>query len=262
MTLLLDFLILLGLCYVAGLAAYFGLGWALIWLNARNPHRRIQKERRGEDRARVEIRQSVIALLPISACIAGGLFAQQQGWTLFAPLELSWASAIGMFAVSVVLYDAWFYWVHRLMHWRPLYKHHHWHHRSVAPTVWSNYSDGLLDGTLQQSYFFFAVLVLPIPPLVLIAHRIYDHINGQIGHSGFEYFAGWSARAPWPMVCTTFHDQHHELFDFNYGNFFSLWDRLMGTLHPGYDAKIRGMEAGDLPSATRPPRGAPAQAGE
>jgi sterol desaturase/sphingolipid hydroxylase (fatty acid hydroxylase superfamily) len=29
-----------------------------------------------------------------------------------------------------VLHDAWFYWTHRLLHWRPLYRHIHFeHHR-------------------------------------------------------------------------------------------------------------------------------------
>jgi sterol desaturase/sphingolipid hydroxylase (fatty acid hydroxylase superfamily) len=28
------------------------------------------------------------------------------------------------------LHDAWFYWTHRLLHWKPLYRHvHHLHHR-------------------------------------------------------------------------------------------------------------------------------------
>jgi sterol desaturase/sphingolipid hydroxylase (fatty acid hydroxylase superfamily) len=44
------------------------------------------------------------------------------------------------------------------------------------------------------------------------------------------------------MVCVTFHDQHHEHFDYNYANFFSFWDRLCGTIHPTYDetVKVRG----------------------
>jgi sterol desaturase/sphingolipid hydroxylase (fatty acid hydroxylase superfamily) len=29
-----------------------------------------------------------------------------------------------------VLHDAWFYWTHRALHWRPLYRAVHWeHHR-------------------------------------------------------------------------------------------------------------------------------------
>ena len=34
------------------------------------------------------------------------------------------------------LHDAWFYWTHRLLHWKPLYRHvHHLHHRYAPPPV-------------------------------------------------------------------------------------------------------------------------------
>lgn len=233
-----DLLLIWAAVYGATVAGYFGLGIALDALNRRNPARRIQQTRRGEDRARVEIMQSLKSLTVTCFCLAFGLWAQARGWGLFAPLELSVWSFVGMFAVSIVLFDAWFYWGHRLMHWRPLYRHHLWHHRSVAPTVWSNYSDTMVDALAMQSYYLIAPLVLPIPPAVLIAHRVYDHVNGMIGHSGFEYFADRTTRFPSPFVCTTFHDQHHEKFRYNYANFFSFWDRAMGTLHPGYDAKV------------------------
>jgi sterol desaturase/sphingolipid hydroxylase (fatty acid hydroxylase superfamily) len=228
--------------YTATVAGYFGLGFALEALNRRNPDRRIQPQRRGEDRARVEIAQSLKSLTVTCFCLAAGLWAQARGWTLLPPVELTIWTAVGAFAVSIVLFDAWFYWGHRLMHWRPLYRHHLWHHRSVAPTVWSNYSDSMIDAFAMQSYYLIAPLVLPIPAAVLVAHRVYDHVNGMIGHSGFEYFAGSGARFPSPFVCTTFHDQHHEKFGYNYANFFSVWDRLMGTLHPDYEARVRRFE--------------------
>lgn len=232
--------------YAVTVALYFGQGWLLLRINASRPERRIQKHRRGEDRARVEIVQSLKSLVVTCGCLAGGLWLQWMGWTLWAPLDLSLWSLVGMFALSVILYDAWFYWGHRLMHWGPLYRHHIWHHRSVAPTVWSNYSDSLPDAFAMQSYYLIAPLVLPIPPLVLILHRLWDHVNGQIGHSGFEYFADRTTRFPSPMVCVTFHDQHHEKFGYNYANFFSFWDRLCGTIHPDYDALVarRGGDGG------------------
>ena len=31
------------------------------------------------------------------------------------------------------LHDAWFYWTHRLLHWRPLYVHVHYIHHRRAP---------------------------------------------------------------------------------------------------------------------------------
>jgi len=254
----LDFLWITAALYAGHVAAYFGLGGVLAWWNARHPERRIQSGRRGEDRTRAEIGQSLKALVPICAMMGAGLALQRHGITLWEPAE-GWAAWLGMFALSVLLFDAWFYWAHRMMHWRPLYRFHRVHHRSLAPTVWSTYSDDPLDAVVHQGYLLIAPLVLPIPPSVLIAHRIYDHANGQIGHAGFEYFASPTARRPWPLVCTTFHDQHHELFNCNYGNFFSIWDRVMGTLHPGYDRKVGAMAAGAPPSPSRPGAARPAE---
>ncbi len=238
-----DLLWMWALVYVVTVAGYLGLGVALAAMNRRNPARRIQAARRGEDRARIEIIQSLKSLVVTCFCLAAGLWAQARGWGLFPPLEPSIVNLVAMFAVSIIAFDAWFYWGHRMMHWRPLYRHHLWHHRSVAPTVWSNYSDSLIDAFAMQSYYIFASLLLPIPAAVLVVHRAYDHINGMIGHSGFEYFAGPGARYPSPFVCTTFHDQHHEKFGYNYANFFSFWDRVMGTLHPDYESRVRGFEA-------------------
>ena len=247
-----HFAALFALIYGSHLLAYFGLGGALVWWNCRHPDRRIQKDRRGEERAWEEIRRSVLSLIPISALMAGGIWLPAHGYSLFVPLELTWLNAAIMFGVTMLLYDAWFYWAHRLMHWRPLYRFHRVHHGSLAPTVWSNYSDDPLDASVHEGFLLIAPLLLPIPPAVLIAHRLLDHINGQIGHAGFEYFAGPTARSPWPGLCTTFHDQHHELFRFNYGNYFSWWDRWMGTMHPSYDTRVRAMEAGGLPESSRP----------
>lgn len=250
-----SLLLLLGLwaaSYAAHLALYFGQGVLMVALNRRRPERRIQPARRGEERAREEILQSVKSLTVTSGCVAGGIWAQLAGVTLWpagAPGPLGF---LLLLALSAVLYDAWFYWGHRLMHTRALYRHHLPHHRSVAPTVWSNYSDTLPDAFAMQSYYLVAPMLLPIPPAVLALHRLLDHVNGQIGHSGFEYFAGPGARFPSPMVCTTFHDQHHEHFRYNYANFFSFWDRVCGTLHPDYDRRVRVAEG---PRAREPAEG-------
>lgn len=252
---LLTFLSIWAAVYVATVALYFAQGQLLVWINQRNPARRIQPGRRGEERARIEILQSLKSLTVTCFCLAGGIFVQIKGWTLWPAGDVSWLSGIGLFLVSIVLFDAWFYWGHRLMHTRALYRHHIWHHRSVAPTVWSNYSDTLPDAFAMQSYYLIIPMILPIPPVVLILHRLWDHINGQIGHSGFEYFADRSTRFPSPMVCVTFHDQHHEHFRYNYANFFSFWDRVCGTLHPGYDKTVEDFGPRDRDADKQPENG-------
>ncbi|WP_108662608.1 sterol desaturase family protein [Acuticoccus kandeliae] len=251
MTAIVEFLALWAAVYVVTFGLYIGFGALLQWFIHKSPERRIQKGRYGEKRKWKEIRQSAKSLTATCFCLAAGLFMQYKGWVLFPPLELSWWSVPLMFIVSIFAFDTWFYWAHRAMHWGPLYKFHAFHHRSVAPTVWSNYSDDLVDAFVMQSYYLWAPLILPIPAVVLIAHRLYDHFNGMIGHCGFEFAASDLTRIPSPMVCTLFHDQHHSKFKTNFANFFSFWDRAMGTIDKEYDTGVAHWTAANSRKATK-----------
>lgn len=250
MTLLIEFSTLLGLVLAGVVVVMLVVGGFFEILNARHPERRIQKDRINRRKWK-ELRQAPVSIVTLSACFAFGLFAQQQGWAL-VPLELSWWSGPLMLLVSVVLYDAWFYWVHRLLHSRPFYRFHALHHKSVAPTVWSNHHESFMEALLNQVYYALIVFILPIPWQVLILQKLYDQVSGMLGHAGFEHFASPAGRAPWPLASTAFHDQHHGAFRFNYGHTFSLWDRWMGTLHPRYDVTLKSFEpeheGGDRPT--------------
>jgi Delta7-sterol 5-desaturase len=235
-----DFLALWAVTLTGLLVLYFGFCGLFHWLNGVSPERRIQS-RPAKDQVTMEIRTSVVALVSIAGYVAGGLFIQAKGWAL-TPLPVTWWSVPVTFIASLVIYDAWFYWGHRLMHTKLLYRWHSHHHRSIVPSPWSNNSDTLVGAFVEQSYFLAAPFILPIPAAVLIAHKVYDQVTGIAGHAGHEYFASPSARAPWPMLCTTFHDQHHGHFNYNFANTFSWWDRMMGTIHPSYDAIVRKFE--------------------
>jgi sterol desaturase/sphingolipid hydroxylase (fatty acid hydroxylase superfamily) len=236
-----EFVVLWAVTYGGLLGLYFVFCGLFHWLNAMHPERRIQR-RPMKNQIVMEIRTSVIALASIAGYVAGGPFVQAKGWA-WTPLPLTWWSAGLTFAASLVIYDAWFYWGHRMMHSKWLYRWHSHHHRAIVPSPWSNNSDTLVGAFVEQSYFLVAPFILPIPAAVLIAHKIYDQVTGIAGHAGHEYFASPSARSPWPMLCTTFHDQHHGHFNYNYGNTFSIWDRAMGTVHPDYDTVVRRFEA-------------------
>ncbi len=241
-----EFALLLAAVYAATVAVYFILGFGISWVNDRNPERRIQKNRRGEKRKAIEIRQSLLSILVTCLSVSFGLFAQYKGWTP-APWALSWWTAPLLFVLCMVLFDAWFYVAHRILHTRPFYRFHALHHKSVAPTVWSNDAIGVVDTAMSQGFYAVILFLVPFPPLVLIAHRLFDQGNGTFGHAGFEYFASSTARYPSPMLCTTYHDQHHAEFRYNYANFFSFWDRVMGTVAPTYDARVKAAEASPAP---------------
>jgi sterol desaturase/sphingolipid hydroxylase (fatty acid hydroxylase superfamily) len=238
----LTFLAILGAVYLATLALYFTLGFGIAWFNARNPDRRIQKTRSGDKRRNLEIRQSVVSLFVTSFSVAIGVFAQYEGWA-WTPWELSLWNAVPLFLLTMVLYDTWFYFAHRLLHTKYLYRFHKLHHRSVAPTPWSVDSNNLVDQGLSHGFYAVIVFFVPLPPLLLLANRALEQITGTFGHAGFEYFASPTSRSPSPMLCTTFHDQHHSEFKYNFANYFSFWDRLLGTISPDYDRRVRAVES-------------------
>lgn len=228
--------------YLLLLAVYGLTGTVISAINRRHPKRRIQTTGCPPERVRADISQSIRSLLVIAGFLGTGLVLQSHGLG-WSPLPLTPISIILTFAASLVLFDTWFYWGHRLIHTRPLYRRvHRWHHLSVTPTAWSNNSDTFLDNLVLQSYWLAAIFIIPISPWVLVAHKVYDQVTGMIGHAGYEYFAGPSARWPSPMVATVFHDQHHEHFTCNYATHFSVWDRLMGTAHRDYDAIVKSFE--------------------
>lgn len=117
----LTFSALLAATYAATVLAYFILGYGITWLNDRS---RIQKGRRGEKRKAIEIRQSMASILVTCTSVAIGLFAQYQGWTFFSPWSFSWLTAVPLFLLCMVLFDAWFYFPHRLLHTKAFYKYH------------------------------------------------------------------------------------------------------------------------------------------
>jgi len=225
--------------YLVLAGIYLILGWAVSYFNkAHMQSLKIQTVDCPEELVQRDFKQSLKSLINISGMLAAGLTLRHLGFG-FEASETNWMTFIIWTAVSLILFDTWFYWFHRLIHHRRLYaKIHRWHHRSSTPTVWANNSDTFLDNLFCQSYWFFAPLLLPAPTAVLVAHKIYDQITGMLGHAGYEYAPGKFSAKPSPMIGTTFHDMHHSEFHYNFATHFSAWDRLMGTIHPDYDVRI------------------------
>jgi sterol desaturase/sphingolipid hydroxylase (fatty acid hydroxylase superfamily) len=227
-----------GTVYALLLATYVGGCLIIGRLNRRLVPAKIQARQTSPDQIRRDRNQSIISLAGIAAMFGTGHFLYAEfGWGL-AP----WHGAVGIaasFVLSLLLFDTWFYWLHRLIHTRPLYgRVHRWHHLTVTPVAWSNNSDRLVDNLFLQSYWLVAHFLVPALPAVLLAHKLYDQITGMAGHSGFEHGGIW-CWPPSPLVGVTHHDQHHRFFRCNYATHFSLWDRLMGTLHPEHDAELK-----------------------
>ncbi len=238
-SILLRFIATFAIVYSLLLTVYFATG-LLFFTNEPGRKDKIQPTRTLPDaKVKRDILQSVRSLASIAAMFALGHILYTSfhiGWTAW-PASI-WSVPLS-FILSMIAYDTWFYWMHRLLHTKPFYRPiHRWHHLSLPSVAWSNNSDTLLDNMFLQSYWLAAHLILPVAPVVLLAHKLYDHVSGIIGHSGVEH-GGAITYPPSPFNSVTHHDQHHRYFNCNYSPHFTVWDRLMGTLHKTHDAELK-----------------------
>ena len=240
--------------YALLIATYFVTGWLFFSNDPTRPDKIQEGRALAAAKVRRDMIQSVRSLLSIALMFSIGhvLYTKFHiGWpewpTRFWSIPLS-------FVLSMIAYDTWFYWMHRLLHTKPFYRPiHRWHHLSLPSVAWSNNSDTLLDNLFLQSYWMAAHIILPVAPAVLLVHKLYDHVSGIIGHSGVEH-GGGICFPPSPMNSVTHHDQHHRFFNYNYAPHFTIWDRLMGTLHPTHDAEVKeNLRKRKLPAAVERP---------
>ncbi len=124
-----------------------------------------------------------------------------------------------------------FYWVHRLLHWPPLYRvAHALHHRNVNIGPWS----GISMHPIEHVLYFSTLLihfVVGSHPLHFLFHLFFQSVGAAATHTGFE---GLKLRGKNRMdLGTFFHQLHHKHFKCNYGNIESPWDRWFGSYHDG-----------------------------
>ena len=149
------------------------------------------------------------------------------------------------FAVSIplgiVLHDAYFYWAHRAMHHKKLYKVFHLtHHRSHNPTPFTAYSFAPGEAVVMYAFIPLLMLILPMHTIAISSILLVMIFKNAIAHCGYELFPRRTLKTPLLRLNTTVthHDMHHEKASGNYGFYFTYWDKWMGTEHANYEARF------------------------
>ncbi|WOR15682.1 sterol desaturase family protein [Hyphomonas sp. FCG-A18] len=145
----------------------------------------------------------------------------------------------------IIFHDTYFYWTHRAMHHPKLYKLFHMtHHRSHNPTPFTAYSFAPLEAIVSYLYVPLALMVIPTHGIALYTVLTIMIFKNAIGHCGYEVFPRHWAKLPvlgW-LTTVTHHDMHHERGNGNFGLYFTLWDRWMGTEHANYLQRLEDQE--------------------
>ena len=134
-----------------------------------------------------------------------------------------------------------FYWVHRLLHWPPLYKAGHYlHHRNINVGPWSGLSMHPLEHVL---YFSCALIhwIVPSHPIHVIMNLQHAALTPAQGHAGFEAVV---VNEKYNLAgASYFHQLHHRYFECNYGEPDMPFDHWFGTNHDGSTEAHTAMRA-------------------
>jgi len=137
-----------------------------------------------------------------------------------------------LFVLIPVIHHIHFYFIHRLIHWPPLYKYvHSLHHKNVQVGPWSGLSMHPVEHLLYISTIF-VHFVIPSHPFHFIYMGIHTQLGATKGHSGYERLIVSKNGSSIPSA-GYFHYLHHKYFECNYGEITSPLDKWFGSFHDG-----------------------------
>ncbi|KIG16901.1 sterol desaturase family protein [Enhygromyxa salina] len=234
-----------------------GGAFLLFWVAfaKRLKHRRCQQtipERRIQW---IELKNSLLGVIffMIPSVLATPLYLSGHIKLILDPSATSpWMIALS-FVLFIIGADTWFYWTHRAMHDSRVYRFtHELHHISVQPSPLAGYAFSVFEGFVLGLYLPLVLLFVPINRVMLWVFVFWFSFLEAYVHLGFEILPRWVARNPISKYLGTavFHDMHHENGAYNFGVYFTWWDRMMGTIHPDYTQRYE--QVTEHPLAWRP----------
>ena len=149
------------------------------------------------------------------------------------------------FILMVLLIHLWrdlhFYLIHRLIHFKPLYKlAHKTHHKNVNPGPWS----GLAMHPIEHFFYFSCALLyifFPFHPAFIVIALVHAGLSPAPGHAGFERVKTDDSTSF--DIDSYAHYLHHKYFECNYADGILPLDRWFGTLHDGSEGSHNRMQA-------------------
>jgi sterol desaturase/sphingolipid hydroxylase (fatty acid hydroxylase superfamily) len=228
---LIIFLVVAGRYFVAA-----GLFYAIfyLWYPQKWKQRKINSGRFKKDQFRKEVKWSCITaiIFAVSGTITAILW--QKGFTkvylnttdfplLWLPLSL---------VISLLLHETYYYWLHRWMHHPKIFRIvHKVHHDSNITSPWTAFSFHPIEALLQAVFLPALLLILPMHLYVLIIQLTIMTVSSVINHLDIEIYPKqfhkyFLTRC---LIGATHHSLHHKQFKYNYGLYFTFWDKLRGT---------------------------------
>jgi lathosterol oxidase len=153
------------------------------------------------------------------------LIAKNYSKMYYDVADHGWAWMFGQVAVLLVFTETLIYWTHWAFHKSPfLWKYvHERHHKYRVPQPYSALSFNPMDSFLQAVPHHIAAFFFPVHAGIYMASVTFVTLWAVCIHDRVSF-----VRWPW-LNYTDHHTLHHWYSDFNLGQYFTFWDRLVGT---------------------------------
>lgn len=180
-----------------------------------------------KNQIRMEINQAVGAMPWISVLTTPFFFAEVRG---YSKLYDSLADGPGpwydwfQFPLFLIFTDFCIYFIHRGLHHPLIYKFlHKPHHKWIMPTPYASVAFHPVDGWLQSVPYHVFPFIFPLQKFAYLGLFFFVQIWTVMIHDG-EYVANSPI-----LNGAACHTMHHLYFNYNYGQYTTLWDRLGGS---------------------------------
>ncbi len=175
---------------------------------------------------RYAIKWSMIALVgnaalvtPIHLLLAGGY-----GQLYFDVADHGWGWLVGSAIAMLLLAETTIYWTHRALHSQLLFERiHQKHHEFKVPTPFVGIAFRPLDAFVQGLPHHICAFLFPVHVGVYLVSVAMVMVWAVAIHDRVS-FVRWKG-----INFTGHHTLHHWYSDYNFGQYTTVWDRLMGT---------------------------------
>jgi sterol desaturase/sphingolipid hydroxylase (fatty acid hydroxylase superfamily) len=147
------------------------------------------------------------------------------GW-FYLPLSL---------VIALFIQETYYYWIHRWMHHPSVFRLvHKVHHDSNTTSPFTSFSFHPLEGLLQAIVLPGILLFLPLHPVVILINLLIMTFSSVINHLNIEVYPEHFHNhklGRW-LIGASHHALHHKQFKFNFGLYFTFWDKMGNTESP------------------------------
>ncbi len=209
------------------------------WLPQKWSVRKINNKAYKKDQFKKEVGWSMLTALLFAVAGSILLVLWQKGFTkvyIKATDYPLWWLPLSL-VIAMVLHETYYYWLHRWMHHPKIFRIvHKVHHDSNITSPWTAFSFHPLEGLLQAVFLPLLLLILPMHLYVILTQLTIMTFSSVINHLDIEIYPKNFYKhtlGKW-LIGATHHSLHHKQFKYNYGLYFTFWDKWKGTESPLY----------------------------